>query len=259
MTRGANDPDQQPGSAREHLLAWIDEDQLSRTPFYPCPYLPDLQARQRAFLAEGLDADLYHDLMDRGFRRSGQTFYAMDCEGCRRCVPIRVPVAEFIASRSQRRARQKNRDVVMRVQKPALTQATVDLYRRYMRQQHKAAAADESAESLRDSLYADVVDTVEVTYATGEQLVAVSLLDVCRRSVSAVYHFYDPAFAARSLGVFSALAEIEWTRSLGVPHYYLGYWVDGAKTMHYKANYRPHELMRDGVWQRAMARPARPT
>jgi arginyl-tRNA--protein-N-Asp/Glu arginylyltransferase len=69
--------------------------------------------------------------------------------------------------------------------------------------------------------------------------------------VSAVYHFYDPDERDRSLGVFSVLMEIEFARQLGVPHYYLGYWVEGAETMHYKANYRPHELWLDGQWRRA--------
>ena len=58
----------------------------------------------------------------------------------------------------------------------------------------------------------------------------------------------EPEFAARSLGVFSVLQEIEWTLTQGIAHYYLGYWIEGAPTMHYKASYRPHELLHDGVW-----------
>ena len=97
----------------------------------------------------------------------------------------------------------------------------------------------------------EVVDTVEAVYEIAGQTVAISLLDVCAQSVSAVYHFYDPDFADRSLGVHSVLAEIEWTRQIGVPHYYLGFWVEGAATMDYKAAYRPHELLVDGVWRQA--------
>lgn len=228
----------------------IDPRSLPLLPAHPCPYLPDLAARERAFLAESLDPEIYHELMDRGFRRSGPMFYAMDCEGCRRCVPIRVPVAEFTPSRSQRRVWKKNADVRVHVGRPDLSDATCDLYRRYVRAQH-GKEDDASPAALRESLYAPVVDTFEATYLLGDREIGKSLLDVCSRSVSAVYHFYDPEFAARSIGVFSVLAEIEWTRKLGVPHYYLGYWVEGAETMHYKANYRPHELWLDGQWRRA--------
>ncbi|MEO6593727.1 MAG: arginyltransferase [Planctomycetota bacterium] len=253
MNNGETDEptDEKRLSRSDRLLAHIDADRLPRTPLFPCPYLPDRQARQRAFLAEHLDPELYHDLMDRGFRRSGEMFYATDCPSCEMCVPLRVPTTEFRPSKSQRRAMQKNRDVVMRVRHPELSTENFDLYGRYVQHQHGTPATDETRESLRASLYERVVDTVEVTYTIGDRLAAVSLLDVCSRSVSAVYHFFEPEFAARSLGVFSVLAEIEWARRIGVPHYYLGYWVEGAETMHYKANYRPHELLRVGAWQRA--------
>lgn len=222
---------------------------LPRTPPHPCPYLPGLQARERAFLADRLDPEDYHDLMDRGFRRSGDMFYAPDCSGCRRCVPIRVPVATFRRSRSQRRVLARNRDLHTEARPPVLTAETWQLYRRYLRFQHGSAAGDETAASLRANLYAPVVDTVEMVYRLGGRTVAISLLDVCTRSVSAVYHFFDPDLAARSLGVFSVLHEIEWTRAQGIAHYYLGYWVEHAPTMQYKANYRPHELLRGGIWQ----------
>ncbi len=227
----------------------IDEAaRLPHTPLHPCPYLPGRKARERAFLADRVDPEVYHELMDRGFRRSGELFYAPDCPGCRRCVPIRVPVLTFTPSRSQRRVLRRNHDVTAIVRRPEFTPATWDLYRRYLQHQHGRAPGDETAASLAAFLYAPVVDTVEVLYQLGGRTVAISLLDVCSRSVSAVYHFFDPDVAARSLGVFSALHEIGWTRAQGIPHYYLGYWVEGAPTMQYKANFRPHELLVDGVW-----------
>lgn len=225
------------------------DDGLPRTPLHPCPYLPDRQARERAFLADRVDPEVYHELMDRGFRRSGDLFYAPDCPGCRQCVPLRVPVATFLPSRSQRRVLQRNRDVRASVRRPEFTPATWQLYQRYLQHQHGRPADHDTEASLQAHLYASVVDTVEVLYQLGDRTVAISLLDVCSRSVSAVYHFFDPDCEARSLGVFSVLHEIEWTRTQGVPHYYLGYWIEGAKTMQYKANYRPHQVLRDGAWQ----------
>jgi arginine-tRNA-protein transferase len=226
----------------------VDSGSVTRTPLYACPYLPSLQARQRAFLASELDPEVYHDLMDRGFRRNGEVFYAMDCPTCCRCIPLRLAVERFVPSKSQRRAWRRNEALDVRVQEPQYSPAKFELYRRYVAAQH--APTDDTEEQFR-GIYTRVVDTVEVLYVLGDRTLAVSLLDVCSRSVSAVYHFFDPDHRARSLGVFSVLAEIEWTRRLGVPYYYLGYWVEGAKTMHYKANYRPHELWRGGAWQPA--------
>ena len=226
-------------------------ERLPRTPAHPCPYLPGRAARERAFVAERLDPDLYHELMERGFRRSGHVFYRPDCVGCRACVPLRVPVERFRPSRSQRRVLRRNADVEVVAQRPSLTPAKWALHRRYLRSQHGRTADDEGFDELRASLYADVVDTVELLYRLGDRTIAVSLVDVSARSVSAVYHFFEPAESARSLGVFSVLHEIEWTRRRGIPHYHLGYWIEEARTMRYKANYRPHEVLRDGAWREA--------
>lgn len=237
----------------ERLLSLVDAGRLPQTPLHACPYLPDLEARERFFVARRLDPELYHDLMDRGFRRSGEMFYAADCPGCRRCVPLRVPVASFAPSRSQRRVLRRNRDVTARVRRPEFTSAAFDLFRRYRRHQHAAPESVESPETCRAWLYAPVVASFEVVYTIDDRLAALSLLDVCSRSVSSVYHFYAPEFARRSLGVLSVLHEIAWTHRIGVPYYYLGYWVEGAKTMDYKVNYRPHELLLDGVWRAPVA------
>lgn len=248
-------------TAEHALLRWVDAGECPRSEPYACPYLPGRMARQRGFRVAGMPGELYHELMDRGFRRNGDVFYAMVCDDCRLCVPMRVPVATFAPSKSQRRALRKNEDVTVQVGPPTFTPEKFALYRRYLAGQHgrgeaegegsDGANGDEREEEFRASMYGSVVDTVEVTYTLGDRLLATSLLDVCARSVSAVYHFYDPDEGARSLGVFSVLMEIEYTRQLGVQHYYLGYWIEGAKTMQYKANYRPHELLRAGRWQPA--------
>lgn len=234
--------------ADDELLQRLATDNLPAAS-YPCPYLPGRTARARAFAADRLPGELYHDLMDRGFRRSGRVFYAMDCDGCSQCVPLRVPVASFTPSRSQRRTWRRNQDLRIEFDTPRYERRTFELFCRYLAHQHPDTPSDTTEAGVRDELYAEVVHGIEARYLLGDQLLAVSLLDVCSRSVSAVYHFFEPAHHRRRLGVFSALAEVEFARSQGVPHYYLGYWIRDAATMRYKAEYRPHELLHDGVWQ----------
>lgn len=230
------------------FLAWLAQQELPRTDPYECPYLPDRLAVQFGFASEALDAEIYHALMDRGYRRTGQIFYAMDCPDCRACRPLRVPVAGFRRTKSQRRTARKNDDVRVEFAPPAFRRDSYELYRRYLRHQHPDTPQDESEESFRDMLYGDVVDSLEARYFLGEELVGVSLLDVSSRSMSAVYHFFDPDHKQRRIGVFSVLAEIEHCRQQGIPYYYLGYWVKDAKTMHYKLDYGPNEVLIDGNW-----------
>lgn len=213
----------------------------------PCNYLPGREARDELFLTRRLPGMLYHDLMDAGFRRSGQVFYRPACPACRECVPIRVPTAGFRPDKTQRRTLRRNADVELHVGEPRLTAAKIDLYNRFLSGRFGREA--EGADELRQFLYSSPVDTLEFTYRLGGELIAASILDVCEKSLSSVYTFFDPDHADRSPGTHTALVEIEWARAHDIPHYYLGFHVRGCGRMSYKSRFRPCELLGpDGVW-----------
>jgi arginine-tRNA-protein transferase len=212
--------------------------------------LPGRDAQTRAFMAGRIDPEIYHDLMDAGFRRSGRLVYQPICAGCRECRPIRVPVATFTPSKSQRRAWRRNQDIVVTVGEALATDEKFDLYGKYVEKWHSRPEEAEP-EAFVSFLYDSPVDTLEFTYRNAQgKLLGVGICDICARSLSSVYFFFDPAEAARGLGTFSTLWEIDYARRRGAPHYYLGYWISGCATMHYKCAFRPHELLHpDGIWR----------
>lgn len=223
---------------------------LAESAEHPCSYLPGRPARTRGFYVERMGGDLYHAFMDAGFRRSGLVVYQPVCRGCRACLPIRVPVGGFRPSKSQRRCARRNADLLVTVGRPVATAEKYDLYRRYVTEWHHSQA-DHSRKDFESFLYESPVETIEFCYRdTAGDLLAVGICDVCATSLSSVYFYHDPAERKRGLGVYGALKEIEFARRTGISYYYLGYWVEGCRTMQYKADYRPHEILHpDGVWR----------
>jgi leucyl-tRNA---protein transferase len=107
-------------------------------PSHDCSYLPGRVARSRAFYADELPPQAYHDLMDAGFRRSGRVIYQPICQGCRACLPIRVWVERFLPNKSQRRCARLNGDLTVSECAPVATDEKFDLYCRYARDWHRA-------------------------------------------------------------------------------------------------------------------------
>jgi arginyl-tRNA--protein-N-Asp/Glu arginylyltransferase len=216
----------------------------------PCVYLPDRVTTLRAFHAGRIAPTIYHQFMDAGFRRSGRIIYQPVCRGCRACLPIRVPVADFAPDKSQRRCRKRNQDLSVAVARADLTDEKWDLYRRYLAGRH-GGPMESDRDSLAQFLYESPVQTVEFTYRDpAGRLLAVGICDVCPLSVSSVYFFFDPAESRRGLGNFGALTEIAFAAARRIPHWYIGYWVKGCAAMEYKSSFHPHEILHpDGVWR----------
>jgi len=217
---------------------------------HPCPYLPGRTARD-VFLTESeLDPAAYEALMDCGFRRSGTVVYRPICDGCRECVQLRVPVAAFCLSRSQRRVLRRNLDVRVEIGTPVCTDEKWRIFVRYLRHQHDGTMS-EDREAFERFLYGSPTRTLEMVYRLGRRIVGVGLVDVCPSALSSVYFFFEPKEARRSLGVFGALREIDECRNRGPPYWYAGFFVRDCTRMNYKAAFRPFELLgSDGQWRR---------
>lgn len=209
---------------------------------FPCPYLDGRSARHLALRLEPPVPGVYHALMDLNFRRLGEVYYRPECDACDACRMIRVPVAEFRPSRAQRRCLRLNRDVQVAIGEPSAGDEKQELYRRYLEARHDGQM-DGSPAEMHGFLYRSRLETLEATYTLDGRIVAVGIVDVEPRALSAVYCYFDPALPGRSLGVLNVLTLLDACRRLGRPHLYLGYYVAGCRRMSYKAGYRPSEIL----------------
>jgi arginine-tRNA-protein transferase len=222
------------------------------TPPHECSYLPEREATT-VFIDPLFrkNSKIYSTLSQHGFRRSGEHLYRPQCHSCSACIPVRLPVASFTPRRNQQRTWKKNQDLQVTPTKATFKQEHFELYQYYLASRHQGGGMDHpSPESFVHFLTSSWSRTIFYEFRLQEQLVAVAVADFFDHGLSAVYTFFNPDYAERSLGVFAILWEIEEAKRLGKTWVYLGYWIKECHKMNYKTQYQPLEYYRQGNWHK---------
>ncbi|HSG91319.1 MAG TPA: arginyltransferase [Pseudomonadales bacterium] len=222
------------------------------TPPHPCSYLDDRKATT-LFVdpAAEIDNGMYSALSALGFRRSGRHVYRPHCDACTACIPVRIPSADFVPRRQQQRVWRRNGDVEVSIRQPELTDENYALYARYIINRH--ADGDmfpPSPDQFRSFLLCEWSETLFVEFRVDGVLGAVAVTDQVHDGLSAIYTFYDPDMAQRSLGVFAILWQLHHALETERKYLYLGYWIKQCQKMSYKTDYRPMEMFVGERWIR---------
>ncbi len=219
---------------------------------HACSYLAGEEATT-VFVdpAANIDIELYSQLSELGFRRSGKHIYQPRCEHCQACIPARIPVADFRPNRRQKRCFARNRDIHVQEVDSIASDEHYALYEAYISSRHADGDMYPPSKNQFDSfLTSEWGVTRFLEFRHNNKLISVAVTDKMNNGLSAVYTFYDPTEVRRSLGVYAVLHQIEKARSEGLPSVYLGYWIKQCHKMAYKTDYRPLELFVQNRWVR---------
>lgn len=219
---------------------------------HACSYLPEERATT-LFLDphQPINLETYSQLSELGFRRSGDHLYRPHCQACSACIASRIAVDDFIPSRQQARIIKRNADLRVSARPPALTDEIYSLYARYIESRHQDGDMyPPSREQFASFLVRDWPFSQFHEFRLGDELVAIAVTDQMHNGLSAVYTFYAPEHARRSLGRYAILWQIEQARRQQLHAVYLGYWIKGCRKMNYKTEYRPLEMLINQRWVR---------
>jgi arginine-tRNA-protein transferase len=219
-----------------------------------CGYLPDRNWQLTYEYVADLASDEYQERLRAGWRRFGFSLFRPTCPACTMCRSLRVPVATFRPDRSQRRAAAVNDDeITLVVGSPSVSRDKLDLYDRFHAFQHEHVGwpdhGRERAADYIESFVENPFPTEEWCYFLGDKLVGVGYVDALPEGLSGIYFYHDPEERRRSLGTYNVLRVLREAAARGVPYVYLGYYVDGCRSLEYKGRFRPNEVLTKAGWR----------
>lgn len=217
----------------------------------PCPYIDGNIARMPLEVSNVPlgPSDVDH-LLSRGYRRSGWFYYHTTCPKCQACEPLRLDVTQFEETKSLKRVRRRGDELLqVRIGEPRSDSLRLELFNRHRAERCLSKCAELATEEDYDSfLVESAIEVWELSFWLGQHLVAVSITDVARESLSAVYCYFDPDYGYLSPGTYAILTQIAIAKQTSRRWLYLGMYVASNAHLKYKARFRPHQRFQQQRW-----------
>lgn len=193
-------------------------------------------------------------LLTSGWRHFGEHFFRYNIgfyeNELRRVLPLRVRLANFEISKSQRRVLKKNQDLQTIVRPIEITPEKKILFERH-KKRFKSGVPDSLYDFLSQSPAEVPCEALEICVYDDEKLLAASFFDVGATAISAVYAMFDPAEISRSPGIFTMLLTIDFASKNNKNFYYPGYAYEGNSFYDYKKRFSALEFFDwNGRWEK---------
>ncbi len=193
-------------------------------------------------------------LLADGWRHFGEQFFryniAFHENELRRVLPLRIRLADFTLSKSQRRILKKNQDTQTIIRPIEITPEKEILFAAH-KQRFKHSVPDSIFDFLSDAPADVPCEALEVCLYGQEKLLAASFFDVGAKAISGVYAMFDPQENRRSLGIYTMLLVIDYALENNKTFYYPGYAYEGNSFYDYKKRFSALETFDwKGTWKK---------
>lgn len=216
-----------------------------------CPYLDGRVARMPLeFPRRALTPTDVDQLLELGYRRTGNMFYRTNCPSCRECIPTRVDVNVFQETRSMRRVLNRaHRELEIELGVPQVDYRRVELFNEHRDHRELSRHGEASESDYREFLVSTCIETIEMSFKKDGRLTGVAILDVGARSLNAVYTYFATSAQPYSIGTLAILKQMELARRTDRQFVYLGLYVEDNAHLNYKARFRPQQRLIEGTWR----------
>lgn len=209
-----------------------------------CSYLEGHRQKTHYKVIQECTQEQCGALIKRGWRRFGGMFFRPICSVCNSCESIRIDVANYSYSKSERRVIKKAAKLHVIIRQPSLTEDHLRLFNAYHDYMKETKGWDEQQVSAQNYYMSFVQGHgdfgYEVLFFEENRLIAVDLIDILDDGISSIYCYYDPAYRHYSLGKYSLLYQIEYAKRHQLSWIYLGYYVKECPSLAYKSDYKPY-------------------
>ncbi len=179
-------------------------------------------------------------LLENGWRHFGTQFFRYNLgfyqNEIRRVIPLRIRLADFSISKSQRRVLRKNRDLQIIIRPIEISTEKKFLFERH-KQRFDQGVPDSIFDFLSFSPSNVPCEANEVCVYKNGKLLAASFFDVGAKTTSGIYAIFAPEENRRSLGVFTMLVEMDFALKNNKKFYYQGYAYEGESFYDYKKRF----------------------
>lgn len=208
-----------------------------------CPYIEGNSFIQRYSVLKDLGEEDFEFMLTNGWRHFGYYFFMPNCSECDKCTPVRTDVNSFSPTKSQRRNRNRNsKEVFVEFKELSYSDEIYEVYKKHSKVKFNQ---ESNKKQFKESFFSDALsgNSKMSLYSINGKLVGVGFIDLSRDGLSSVYFCYDTDYSSMGLGVYSVIKEIEYAKELDKNYYYLGYYIQGNRSMEYKIKYTPCEYL----------------